>query len=65
MKFEEINTNTENAISAMRAEVEHGFLTRASECWSFVAGYTEYCPIMAYTVWEAIMELAIDGKIRY
>lgn len=65
MKFEEINTNTENAISAMRAEVAHGLLKRVSECWSFVAGYTENEPIMAYPVWQAIMELAKDGKIKY
>lgn len=65
MKFEEINTNTENAISAMRAEVAHGLLKRASECWSFVSGYTENKPIMAYTVWKAIMKLADDGKITF
>ena len=65
MKFEEININTENAISAMRAEVEHGSLKRATECWSYIAGYTVHRPIMVYNVWEAIMELAKDGKIRY
>ena len=45
MKFEQINTNTENAISAMRAEVARGFLKSVSECWSFVSGYT---PTPAY-----------------
>ena len=65
MKFEEININTENAISTMRAAVAHGILKRVSECWSFVSGYSENKPIMAYPVWEAIMELAKDGKIKY
>ena len=65
MKFEDINTNTENAISAMRAEVEHGLLKKVSECWSFVAGYMMTRPLMAYPVWQAIMELAKDEKIRY
>ena len=64
MNYEQINTATENAISAMRAEVARGFLKRVSECWSFVSGYTENNPIMAYPVWQAIMELFDDGKIN-
>ena len=64
MEFEQINTNTENAISAMRAEVAHGLLKCISECWAFVAGYTENNPIMAYHVWQAIMELFDGGKIN-
>ena len=64
MKFVQINTNTENAISAMRAEVAHGLIKSISECWAFVSGYTENCPIMAYPVWQAIMELFDGGKIN-
>lgn len=65
MKFEEINTNTENAIAVMKSEVEHGLLKLVSECWAYVSGYTEHIPIMAYPVWQAICELVDEGKIKY
>lgn len=65
MNYEKINTNTENAISAMRAEVERGILKRVFECWAFIAGYTQTDPIMAYPIWSAIHELVNAGKIKY
>ena len=65
MNYEQINAATENAISAMRAEVARGFLKSVSECWSFVSGYTQHQPIMAFQVYKAIMQLAKDGKISY
>lgn len=65
MNFEEINTNTENAISALRAEVAHGTLKRVFECWAFVAGHTQYRPVMAFPIWEAIHELVKAGRVKY
>lgn len=65
MNYEQINTNTENAISAMRAEVAHGVLKRVFECWAFIAGYSKTQPIMAFPIWEAIHELVNAGKIKY
>ena len=65
MNFEQINTETENAISAMRAEVARGVLKRVFECWAFVTGYTQTRPLMMRPIWEAIHELVKTGKIKY
>lgn len=65
MKFEEINTNTENAISVIRAEVENGLLKRVLDCWSFLSGYTKDRPVMIYPIWQALHSLVDEGKISY
>ena len=64
MKFEEINTNTENAISEIRNEVAHGRLKYESDCFAFLSCYTRNEAIIFSLVWEAIYQMVKDGKIE-
>lgn len=63
MKFEDINTNTENAIAEIKAAAAKGLLKYESDCFAFLAGYTHYNAIMFLPVWEAINAMVKDGKI--
>ena len=64
MNYEQINTETENAISAIRNEVAHGHLKYESDCFAFLCGYTKNEAIIFSLVWEAINKLVEDGKIE-
>ena len=64
MKFEQINTATENAIAAIRNDVARGYLKYESDCFAFLAGYTENEAIIFSRVWEAINQLVKDGRIE-
>ena len=64
MNYEQINTETENAISTIRNEVAHGCLKYESDCFAFLAGYTKNEAIIFSRVWEAINQLVIDGQIE-
>ena len=64
MKYEEINTETENAISAIRNEVAHGHLKYESDCFAFLSGYTRNEAIIFSLVWEAINQMVKDGHIE-
>ena len=64
MKFEQINTNTENAISIIRAEVAHGRLKYESDVFAFLSGYTRNEAVIFSRVWEAINQMVKDGKIE-
>ena len=63
MNYEQINTDTENAISAMRAEVAHGRLKYESDVFAFLSGYTRNEAIIFSVVWEAINQMIKDGQI--
>lgn len=64
MKFEEINTATENAISSIRDEVVRGHLKYESDCFAFLSGYTKDEAIIFSLVWEAINQMVKDGRIE-
>ena len=64
MNYEQINTETENAISAIRNEVAHGHLKYESDCFAFLSGYTKDEAIIFSRVWEAIHQLVEAGKVE-
>ena len=64
MNYEQINTATENAISAIRNEVAHGRLEYESECFAFLAGYTKDEAIIFSLVWGAIQQMIEEGKVK-
>lgn len=64
MSYKQINTETENAIAAIRNEVAHGLLKYESECFAFLSGYTRDEAIIFSLVWEAINQLVKDGRIE-
>ena len=64
MNYEQINEETENAISIIRDEVAHGRLKYESDCFAFHAGYTKNEAITFSLVWEAINQMVTDGKIE-
>ena len=64
MNCEQINTETENAISIIRDEVAHGRLKYESDCFAFLSGYTKNEAIIFSLVWEAINQLVEDGEIE-
>ena len=64
MKFEQINTATENAISIIRAGVAHGILKYETDVFAFLAGYTSNKAIIFSDVWKAVNQMVKEGKIE-
>lgn len=64
MNYEQINTATENAISAIRNDVARGYLKYESDCFAFLSGFTKNEAIIFSHVWEAINQLVKEGKIE-
>ena len=64
MNFEQINTNTENTISVIRAEVVHGHLKYESDVFAFLSGYSRNEAIIFSVVWEAVNQMVKEGKIE-
>ena len=64
MNFEQINTNTENAIAARRAGVARGILKYESDVFAFLSGYTSNEAIIFSLVWEAINQMVKEGKMK-
>ena len=64
MKFEEINTATENAISEIRSAVNQGWLKREVDIYAYLCGYTKDEAIIFSRVWEAIHQLVEEGKVE-
>ena len=64
MRYEKINTETENAIATIRNEVAHGTLKYESDCFAFLSGYTKNEALIFSLVWEAINQMVTDGKIE-
>ena len=64
MNYEQINKDTENAISEIRSEVAHGRLKYESDVFAYLAGYTSNEAIIFSLVWEAINQMVKEGKIE-
>ena len=64
MNYEQINTETENAISEIRSAVNQGWLKRESDIFAYLCGYTKDEAIIFSLVWEAINQLVRDGRIE-
>ena len=64
MNYEQINKDTENAISEIRSEVLHGRLKYESDVFAYLAGYTRNEAIIFSLVWEAINQMVKEGKIE-
>ena len=64
MNIEQINTETENAISVIRDAVARGYLKRESDCFAFLSGFTKNEAIIFSLVWEAIHQLVEEGKVE-
>ena len=64
MEFEQINTETENAISVIRSAVDQGWLKREADIFAFLCGYTKDEAIIFSLVWEAIHQLVEEGKVE-
>ena len=64
MSYEQINTETENAISTIRNEVAHGHLKYESDCFAFLSGFTRNEAIIFSLVWEAINQMVKTGALE-
>lgn len=64
MNYEQINTETENAISVIRTEVARGHLKYESDVFAFLSDFTRDEAIIFSLVWEAVNQMVKEGKIE-